>query len=921
MSKKNYSKFMTGAITAAMVASAVAPAASAATEVKANAEEAFLYSDVPATDTHFDNIYLARQYELMTGFTDNTFKPHQSISRSHVVKALGKLILATEGKTIDDYDLSHVEEFDDVPSTIPDKELYNFSLLVKDYGIFTGSNNNLMPLKDITREQMAKVLVEAFDLPNLPGDPVVKDLEEADEWAQEYIQILKENNVTNVETYRPNEEVTRGQFASFLVRAYELVYVDAEAPVLTFDGTTEVEIEVGGEFDPEALEFLVEDNFDAEDVVVSYEVTDADGNVVEFDAEVPGTYVFTYTATDLAGNVSEAVVITVEVVADAELVAAVAAVEVAEASLLEADVAAALELVDALEASDEKILLNARLGDVQDEIDAIVAVVLEADAELELFRALDVVPFVNVNADYINEYLTEITAFVAADEDATTLADIQGVINDVNQAAVEAEIEAEIEAANTAVNAVVAVNPASADFTLDAFADLVVTAEEAIEALPANYTPEDAEEPLAVTLQAQVDAFEVYVENYVNFVEPVIEADTEVELFNELDTNFDNVVEANVGAYDIALGNFVDLDTVEEVQFVIDVVNAQAAVDAFEVTVDTTQADIAALEATVELIADEENAEGELVATAEEQGLLEAVAFYQGVFDELAEVTAELNEAVAAAEAAQAAFVAAGGNVEADVYTDVEAALEAVTDLESNVADLELTSEIEVAIGTITDATVALNADIDALEGETTDLIALAEAIEAAEVALAAFVAAGGEETAGEYIAVTDAVELEVTADIVTATEALEAVTAELVFVAEVNAATTATGLQPLLVELEVVDFNNLTLAQRVEVSGLFLATLEANEFTTSEEIVVALDAEVGEYDLALETEDGGYLGLLFNVNEATTIETTDAALEALDLEEYGALTAAQQLVVAEAVLENRPDGGYNTFAQIIAQF
>ena len=229
MFKNTKNKFMASAAVAAMVVTAVAPVAGAE-EVKGNA--GFLFSDVPTHYTHFDAIYTALDYEVLTGYQDGTFKPYQSLTRANVVKALGKFVVAQSGMSISDFDLNNVVPFSDVSASHPDKELYTYSLIVKQAGIFSGSNNKLMPTSLIQRQQIAKVLVEAFELEDLPGvESKVTDNNKAYDAAfRNYINILSENGVTTESLFRPSETTTRGQLASFLVRSFDAAYDGAATP-------------------------------------------------------------------------------------------------------------------------------------------------------------------------------------------------------------------------------------------------------------------------------------------------------------------------------------------------------------------------------------------------------------------------------------------------------------------------------------------------------------------------------------------------------------------------------------------------------------------------------------------------------------------------------------------------------------------
>jgi hypothetical protein len=219
------SKFLAGAAAAVLAVSAMAPMAGA-TEVKGNA----LFSDVPAANTHYNAIYKAVDYKILSGFPDRTFKPHQQLTRAHVVKALGKYVVAQSGKKISDFKLNNVKPFNDVTAASPDKELYTYSLIVKQAGIFTGDQNNLRPANLIVRQQMAKVLVEAFDLKDLAGveSKVTDNAKAYDQAYRNYINILSENGVTTEKLFRPVDTTTRGQLASFLVRSYDVAHPGEE---------------------------------------------------------------------------------------------------------------------------------------------------------------------------------------------------------------------------------------------------------------------------------------------------------------------------------------------------------------------------------------------------------------------------------------------------------------------------------------------------------------------------------------------------------------------------------------------------------------------------------------------------------------------------------------------------------------------
>lgn len=86
-------------------------------------------------------------------------------------------------------------------------------------------------------------------------------------------------------------------------------YKDDEAPVLNYDGETEIIVAYGAEFT--IPEVTATDNVDGP-VDVTSVITDADSNVIEtIDTTVAGAYTITYSAVDAAGNEAEELEISV----------------------------------------------------------------------------------------------------------------------------------------------------------------------------------------------------------------------------------------------------------------------------------------------------------------------------------------------------------------------------------------------------------------------------------------------------------------------------------------------------------------------------------------------------------------------------------------------------------------------------------
>lgn len=236
-----YSKFLVGAASAALVASAVAPVASAAD-----------FKDTKG-NTHEEAINALSDAGVIKGYSDGTFLPNKTLTRSDVVKMMGKW-LVTEGHSIP-ADARTNPRFTDL-STKTNAELLDYAAVVKDAGVFIGSDGKLLATDNITRENMALVLVRAFDTVNEINlveyvnaqefTKDVKDLSSAKKEAQAAINVLDFFDITNptVSTFNPKGNTTRGHFATFLNKSINTDFslVSVGTGVVKAINTTTVEV-------------------------------------------------------------------------------------------------------------------------------------------------------------------------------------------------------------------------------------------------------------------------------------------------------------------------------------------------------------------------------------------------------------------------------------------------------------------------------------------------------------------------------------------------------------------------------------------------------------------------------------------------------------------------------------------------------
>lgn len=226
--KKQY-KYIAAAATVTLAASAIVPVANAAS-----------FSDLKG-HVHEGEILSLVDLKIINGYPDGTFKPNQSISRSDVVKILGKYLVSLGYDIPQDYKTKM--RFTDLTANSQD-ELLQYAALVKDVGVFNGSNGKLMHKDEIRRDQVATVLVRAFKVINnfdyvahvqaQDFKSSITDLSKTTEEHQDSIRVFEFYEVTKQATYNPKDAAKRGQFAAFMYYMLQIATPNQE-PELTIN--------------------------------------------------------------------------------------------------------------------------------------------------------------------------------------------------------------------------------------------------------------------------------------------------------------------------------------------------------------------------------------------------------------------------------------------------------------------------------------------------------------------------------------------------------------------------------------------------------------------------------------------------------------------------------------------------------------
>ncbi|MEK4532132.1 S-layer homology domain-containing protein [Solibacillus sp. FSL K6-1554] len=193
---------------ATICASVVTPAIVVPMTVDASS----LFKDVTPKHSYFEAIHKMRDLGIINGYPDGTFKPNETISRKHVAALLNrahKLPQTVNVSTLKDVSTKHAN--------------YHDILAVQRAGIFElDRNGNFSPNKEVTRAEMAKALVIAF---NLKGstDAKFSDMP-ANHSSYNYVSTLFANDITTGDNgkFLPNNTLTRAHYAVFMYRAMGL---------------------------------------------------------------------------------------------------------------------------------------------------------------------------------------------------------------------------------------------------------------------------------------------------------------------------------------------------------------------------------------------------------------------------------------------------------------------------------------------------------------------------------------------------------------------------------------------------------------------------------------------------------------------------------------------------------------------------
>ncbi len=183
--------------------------------IKTTSKTLSSFSDIPTTFWAYQEIQRAYAQKLINGFADGTFRPNNYVTRRHAVMMMNRLF---------HWPLKQIHSpFTDTPFELAGAlSIYS----AYDQQVIQGYNNGkFYPENFLTRAQMAVMLARALKLSenSFSGKPYpFKDLSNPNQFAYYAVQQLAAKGIiTKQDYFRPNELLTRAQFAAMLMRTYD----------------------------------------------------------------------------------------------------------------------------------------------------------------------------------------------------------------------------------------------------------------------------------------------------------------------------------------------------------------------------------------------------------------------------------------------------------------------------------------------------------------------------------------------------------------------------------------------------------------------------------------------------------------------------------------------------------------------------
>ncbi|HEY3374906.1 MAG TPA: Ig-like domain-containing protein [Candidatus Aquicultor sp.] len=179
-----------------------------------------IFVDVAPSAWYRVPIFNLTKQDVLSGYTDGTFKPNKNITRAEFAKLIclaAKWSLEESASSSTTTDTA--QSFRDVAGT---SWMYTYVETAKVHGVISGYRDGAFkPNKNITRAEMAKMIATAFKLPSGPSR--FRDVKS--NWARGSIYACIAADIVNGYadgTFKPNRTATRAEAAKMMAEALGL---------------------------------------------------------------------------------------------------------------------------------------------------------------------------------------------------------------------------------------------------------------------------------------------------------------------------------------------------------------------------------------------------------------------------------------------------------------------------------------------------------------------------------------------------------------------------------------------------------------------------------------------------------------------------------------------------------------------------
>lgn len=190
--------------------------------VKANEMTKGRFTDLKPGETGYNEVLELVEQGIITGYSDGSFKPYANITRQHFAVMLYRAL-----------NLQPPEEIDRVLAKVSDvSPNHDYAIEIAtmmEAGIIQGAKGKVNPNANITRGQMASMLVRSFNLKDDGSQVNLVDLDRIDSAHRNNVKIIAQHEITSGKLNKNNERyfaaddyLNRVQFAILFYRTLEL---------------------------------------------------------------------------------------------------------------------------------------------------------------------------------------------------------------------------------------------------------------------------------------------------------------------------------------------------------------------------------------------------------------------------------------------------------------------------------------------------------------------------------------------------------------------------------------------------------------------------------------------------------------------------------------------------------------------------